>query len=270
MRKLVAVFGAAAVACVFGGAPRADAAVTRRHSVNHVVRHDTMYSSNWSGFAVPAKPGERITAVTGSWIVPLIRPLPPGQSSSWVGIGGFNSGDLIQVGTSSNGRLDTTYAWFEVLPAYETRILGGCARDASCRVVQGDRMAASITNNGGDSWTIMLANLGDGVHAKWYWARTVSYNSTLSSAEWVFEAPQKGVVVNAPFLGAVPVIAQTAPAHAPHAKFFGGTYVVNGVTQSLRPGAATRVVMLPGAAPSFLAPDGHFQVCAYKTSCKNF
>jgi hypothetical protein len=263
MRKLFVGIAAAVLATfVVAAAPNADAATARRHRANHFVsQHGRMYSTNWSGFALPAKSGERITAVTGSWNVPLIRPVPPGQSSSWIGIGGFDTSDLIQVGTSSNGRLDDSYAWFEMLPDYETRILSGCARDASCSLSPGDHMAASVTNNGGDNWTIMLANLGDGVHAKWYWGQVVTYRSTLSSAEWVFEAPQTGVVI-----GGIPVLAQTMPANAPHARFTGGTYTLNGVTQALRPWVAQRIFM-PTATPSPMAPDGHFRVCAYKLSC---
>jgi hypothetical protein len=280
MRKFLAVC-AATLCLVVLGASNADAAGGRRHSANHVLvspagRHSDLYSTNWSGYAVPAKAGEKISAVTGSWVVPMIRPMPPGESSSWLGIGGFNTQDLIQVGTSSNGRLDDTYAWFEVLPAYESRITSGCSGDASCRVVSGDRMAASVTNNGGDSWTIMLANLGQGGPAKWYWGKTLGYPSTQSSAEWVFEAPQKGFAVNAPLVGGRPVFAQTLPAHAKSAKFFGGTYHINGVVKNVRPDVVTRIFMtdkvgiVPEATPSDMAVDGHFQVCAYSFSCKNF
>jgi hypothetical protein len=277
MRKVIA--GVAVVALVIGmaAAPRADAASGRRHSANHLrARHDDLYSTNWSGYAVGAKPGERITAITGSWVVPLIRPVPPGFSSSWLGIGGYTSKDLIQVGTSSNGRLDDTYAWFELLPDFETRITGGCARDASCSVRQGDHMAASITNNGGDSWTIMLANLGNGVTPKWYWAKTLNYHSRLSSAEWVFEAPGKGVAVGLPIVKHVPIVVQTTPAHAPHARFFGGTYTVNGAVRGVTPNVVTRIYMTdltgiaPMATPSDMAGDGHFQVCAYTYFCDNF
>src|SRR4051794_33677926 len=59
-------------------------------------------SLNWSGYAVVGQPGHPITAVTQSWIVPSVSPLPPGFSSTWAGIGGYNTSDLIQAGTESD------------------------------------------------------------------------------------------------------------------------------------------------------------------------
>ncbi|MEY2471310.1 MAG: hypothetical protein QOK28_639 [Actinomycetota bacterium] len=243
MRKFVGVF-VLVVALVFAaGTPRVDAAAE--------------YTLNWSGFAVPAGEGQQMTAVTGSWIVPMIRTAPPGFSSSWIGIGGYGTRDLIQTGTASSGRLEGDYAWYETLPDNETRITG-CAGDATCAVKQGDRVSASVTNVGGSTWVIAMTDSG-----RWWWSKTLSYQSSLSSAEWVFEAPTVG------FSG-VPVGFQTLPAYAPHARFLsGGTYRVNGVNRPLTTGVATRLKMFT-ATPSFVAPDGHFTVCAYKPSCKNF
>jgi hypothetical protein len=225
------------------------------------------YSANWSGYVTAARGGEQITAVSGSWIVPLIRNAPPGFSSSWVGIGGFHTSDLIQAGTASSGMLEGNYAWYEMLPENETRIESGCAGDATCSVHQGDRIATSVTNVGGNTWVISMTNAG-----KWSWSKTVSYASSRSSAEWIFEAPTVG-------LAAAPVIGvQTLPAYAPHAKFLGGgNYRVNGVTRPLNASNAKRMIMTDlatglyrTATPSLLAGDGHFTVCAYKRTCPNF
>ncbi|HUR78661.1 MAG TPA: G1 family glutamic endopeptidase [Acidimicrobiales bacterium] len=231
-------------------------------------RNAPEYSINWSGYAVPAKSGEAIGAVRGSWLVPQINGAPPGFSSSWIGIGGYETSDLIQVGTASSGYLERNYAWYEMLPEYAIPITSGCAGDNSCAVAQGDRMAASIDNVGGDTWVIMLANLGKGAVAKWHWAMTATYKSSRSSAEWIFEAPQIGVG---------PVGVQTIPANAPHAKFLGGDYAVNGITRPLARSDASRIIMVLDylgvvrtGTPSLMAPDGHFQVCAYKRTCPNF
>jgi hypothetical protein len=91
--------------------------------------HAAEVSINWSGYAVEAKPGEAITALNGSWIVPKITHAPPGFSSSWIGIGGYRTGDLIQVGTAWGGPVDGNYAWFEMLPEHETTLDSGCAGD---------------------------------------------------------------------------------------------------------------------------------------------
>src|SRR5258708_5678482 len=53
-------------------------------------------SGNWAGYAVAAS---RVTSVTGTWTVPNAGMLPPGVSSTWAGIGGFATSDLIQAGT---------------------------------------------------------------------------------------------------------------------------------------------------------------------------
>ncbi len=280
------VFVAAAVVLVAVGlyAPGAEATARRAHRPNQLVRvsksNAPEYSINWSGYAVEAKAGEAITAVSGAWHVPKIDPAPPGFSSSWIGIGGFRTQDLIQVGTASSGSIEGNYAWYEMLPDFETRITSGCAGDPTCAVTQADRIAASVTNVGGDTWQIMLANLGTGARAKWHWAKTFTYKSSFSSAEFVFEAPQIGVSIP----GVVTVAGiQTFPANAPHAKFLGGTLRVNGINRSLATAGARRVIMVvprvtdrdPGpyihtATPSFMAPDGHFQVCTYKRTCPNF
>ena len=230
------------------------------------------YSVNWSGYAVPAQANQPITAVNGSWIVPLIRNAPPGFSSSWIGIGGYRSNDLIQTGTASSGRLEGNYAWYEILPANETRITSGCRGDNNCTVRQGDRIASTVEFVGGKSWLIALTNWGTSTAApQWTWSTTVSYASSMSSAEWVFEAPTIG-------LSALPVGLQTLPAYAPHAKFLaGGSYRVNGVTRPLGGSGASRMIMVDlvsgkyrTATPSLLGHDGHFTVCAYKRTCQNF
>jgi hypothetical protein len=226
-------------------------------------------SINWSGYAVDAKPGESITGVTGSWLVPKIKHAPPGLSSSWIGVGGYATSDLIQVGTASSGLISGNYAWYEMLPAAETRITSGCVGDNACTVKQADRMVGSVINTGGNGWRITLTNFGKGGSPKWTWAKNVTYASTRSSAELIYEAPMLGVAGFG---------VHTTPANAPHAQFLpGATFVVNGATRPFATARPHRIHMNdPGAGrvrtatASLMAPDGHFQVCAYKTKCPNF
>jgi hypothetical protein len=263
MRKLSLVFAAGLVLLgVVAQAPSADAAFRLRSS------HAPEYSINWSGYAVPANAGEQITAVDGRWRVPKVKAAPPGLSSSWIGIGGYRTNDLIQVGTASSGRIEGNYAWYEMLPAFETPITSGCTIDPTCSVAQGDLMSAAIWNTGGDNWMIALSNLGKVGTPKWHWAIGVTYKSTLSSADFIFEAPRVGV----PLLSV-----QTIPAHAPSAKFLGGSVRINGVTKPLAASSPVRIMMndpalgfVRTATPSLMAPDGHFAVCAYKRTCPNF
>jgi hypothetical protein len=235
---------------------------------------EPLYSVNWSGYAVAAGSGQRIDQVNGAWTVPEVKNLPPGFSSSWIGIGGYQTQDLIQVGTESDGRLGGNHAWYEMLPDNSIPITSGCAGDTTCKVDSGDNMAADIRNLGGDNWVITINNFAHSPSPKWSWQKTFQYKSSFSSAEYIFEAPQVGFSVAGVGLGGM----QTLPARAPHARFLpGAALTVNGVTRSLASSSPTRVVMFAGAVrlvhtatPSGLASDGHFQVCAYANRCKNY
>ena len=60
------------------------------------------YSTNWSGYAVTAGPGS-VTAVVGSWTVPTILPgRGTAYSAEWVGIDGFSSATVEQIGTEAD------------------------------------------------------------------------------------------------------------------------------------------------------------------------
>jgi Peptidase A4 family len=115
--------------------------------------------------------------------------VPPGFAATWTGIGGYNTSDLIQAGTAeqsapSNSLLgEQYYAWYELLPASETQ-LTGCSGDANCSVTTGERITVSISRVSGNTWTISMSDAGH-----WSWSKQVSYSSSLSSGEWILEAP---------------------------------------------------------------------------------
>lgn len=138
----------------------------------------TLYSSNWAGY-VASQPNT--VAVSGTWNVPAVRATSRATYSSvWVGIGGFTSNDLIQAGTESDyvGGRAVYYAWVEALPANTVLIPGLAVRP-------GNVVSASITYNGRSRWTVTLRNLSTGRSV----SRAMFYRSTLSSAEWIEEAP---------------------------------------------------------------------------------
>src|SRR5262249_10307797 len=138
---------AAAIMLTFGAAALAkaetkatgDASVkierfTSRHhrgpaSIREHRQHGTFSSSNWSGFSVTSGKGE-VNSASGAWIVPAAtcgtaENDTSGYASFWVGIDGFSSNTVEQIGTDSdcvslNGRTTsdpTYYAWFEFYPA---------------------------------------------------------------------------------------------------------------------------------------------------------
>lgn len=138
-------------------------------------------SANWAGYA--ATHGT-FTSVAGTWTVP--QPAMDGTTgadATWVGIGGEHSRDLIQAGTEaavSSGNRVRYYAWIEMLPDY--------ARPISIGVHPGDSVTVSLAQQDPGSWLISFKNNTTGAS----YNRTVQYQSSLSSAEWIEEAPSSG------------------------------------------------------------------------------
>jgi hypothetical protein len=213
-------------------------------------------SGNWAGYVAT---GSNITSVQGAWTVPDAGTLPPGISSTWVGIGGFSTTDLIQAGTQQASSPYSQIfaggayaAWYEILPANPV-YLTGCSGDPSCAVAPGDHMSVVITNGGGNSWTVDVADTG-----KWTYSIKLTYASSESSAEWIHEAPSAA--------GAVPI-----PVGNSGTVTFDGanSAVINGTSESIAASGATSTVALPvETAVSALDSDGDgFNVCTYALSC---
>ena len=214
-------------------------------------RNDTTSSLNWSGYATA--PGSGITGVKSTFTVPTVGAVPPGFAANWTGIGGYTSSDLIQAGTSED-ELDGYYAWYEILPASETQI-SNCTGDSACTVNPGDVVTVDIHNVGTNLWSVSLSDAGH-----WSWQQNISYASSESSAEWIFEAPTVGV--------------QTIPANT-GTNYFGPTSTFTDATgtHTIAQGNPVTIDMGPGigvneATPSGLAGNGQsFNVCAYQQSC---
>lgn len=136
-------------------------------------------SSNWSGYAAS---GGSFTSVTATWTVPNVSATTSGADATWIGIGGMSSRDLIQAGTQAtvSGGAVQYDAWIELLPA--------SSRPVNLSVTAGDSVTVTITRQSGEQWSIVMKNNTTGGR----YATTVTYASTLSSAEWVQEAPSIG------------------------------------------------------------------------------
>lgn len=149
----------------------------------------TVTSTNWSGYAVTA-PADTVTAVSGSWIVPTVTGKVTAYSSSWVGIDGYSSSTVEQLGTeadTSRRGAATYYAWYEMYPNASVEI--------NMTIHPGDTITASVTYNSG----VYTLKMADGTQS---FSITKS-NSTFqrSSAEWIMEAPSsnRGVLPLADF-----------------------------------------------------------------------
>jgi hypothetical protein len=141
-------------------------------------------SSNWSGYAVT---GSGFTSAHGSWIVPKVKcgTTPNSYSSHWVGIDGYSSGTVEQLGTDSDcsGTTPQYYAWFEFYPNPPRLI-------SSITVHPGDVMSATVSQIG-SQFKLKMTN-----HTI---SKTVSVTRTWSaartSAEFIVEAPSSGSVL---------------------------------------------------------------------------
>ena len=138
-------------------------------------------SHNWSGYAAT---GGSYTGVTGTWIVP--KATSGGRfatDATWVGIGGVRHRDLIQAGTEQTvlGQGQVRYsAWIEILPQASRRV--------PLTVNPGDSITVSIDLKSTDQWAISFKNNTTGEA----YETTKQYTSSLTSAEWVEEAPSGG------------------------------------------------------------------------------
>jgi hypothetical protein len=135
-------------------------------------------SSNWAGYVAR---GSSFTSISATWTVPEVSlDSPFGADAAWVGIGGLRTRDLIQAGTQQfvTGSGSVTYqAWVEKLPAP--------AQPVPLTVLPGQTVSVSLDYQGNDEWLITLSNLSTGQSL----VRTEQYSSSLSSAEWIEEAP---------------------------------------------------------------------------------
>jgi Peptidase A4 family len=154
----------------------------RHHDINRLVsqREDgTSTSTNWSGYAVT---GTGFTAVGGSWIVPAVTCKSGSQYGSfWVGIDGYNSQTVEQLGTESDcsGKTASYHAWYEFC-CIEPEIT-----IPSMPVKPGDVMSAAVSYNG----TNFTLSMKDHTTGKTFSKTGNISGAQRTSAEWIAEAP---------------------------------------------------------------------------------
>ncbi len=149
-------------------------------------------SSNWSGYAAQTNLNTplsgAVTAVGGSWVVPTVTGSVTGYSSAWVGIDGYSSSTVEQIGTeqdtSINGKT-TYYAWYEMYPA-------GSVLISNFKVAPGDLITAEVLYASG-AFTLRLTNMpSSGAAAETFSITKTAKGALQSSAEWIIEAPSAG------------------------------------------------------------------------------
>jgi len=166
-------------------------------AVTAAVRHDPIHiherhgnqvtSSNWSGYAVTGANGS-VSDVKGSWVVPSVNcgTTPNAYSAFWVGIDGYSSNTVEQIGTDSDCQSGSPlyYAWFEFYPHPSFNV-------NSLVIKPGDRISAEVTYASG-RFTVTLTNETTG---KSFSTSTKTNSAKRSSAEWIIEAPSGGGVL---------------------------------------------------------------------------
>ena len=164
-------------------------------------------SGNWSGYAVPLDTtGTRDTfsAVQGTWTIPLVTGLlTPTYSSAWVGIDGYTSDSVEQIGTEQDwtGKSVSNYVWFEMYPNYAYEITGFPAKP-------GDSISAKVVYEGQSNVRVGRRTEVESVFQltitnnteKASYTVPSSYTSSTasfarSSAEWILEAPASSSIL---------------------------------------------------------------------------
>jgi len=160
-------------------------------------------STNWSGYAAESNfshpTRNSVTAVSGTWIVPSLKSTPDhSYSSIWVGIDGYSSPTVEQIGTEHdwfNGA-QQNYAWFEMYPG-GSYVIGGFPLNP------GDVISASVVYSGNSIFTLTIINQTHKVSFTVPTSYTRSTTAARQSAEWIVEAPYlNGILPLADFVTA--------------------------------------------------------------------
>ncbi len=185
MKRLLPLFAVLPTLFVFSSvAGAASSAVPQVfHSPINIlgIERNNVTSENWSGYAVESP--SQFTEVLGTWVQPTAKCTGLGKTNGafWVGLDGFTSSSVEQLGTDSdckNINSPTYYAWYEMYPAASVNI-----STTQFPVKPGDTETASVTRSG-TSYTLSLHS-SEG----WTFSTTQTGTDANSSAEWVAEAP---------------------------------------------------------------------------------
>ena len=136
--------------------------------------------TNWSGYAIQTS-DYAVSQVHGSWFVPTVTCNGGTENSSvWLGIDGYNSNTVEQLGTEQDcsGKTAHYFAWYEMYPAGLVTL--------SLPVHGGDQIQANIQYVGNNQFALELTDLSTGDS---FLTTQPSSNAQRSSAEWIVEAP---------------------------------------------------------------------------------
>ena len=199
----------------------------------HAVKNVTASSSfNWSGYADTATKHQTFTKVSGAWTTPSVTCNAEDQiTSDWVGLDGFNSNTVEQLGTISwcfQGA-PTYFTWYEMFPKGTVEV--GTA------LKPGDKISASVTRTG-TSYALKLTDAttaGNNISVTKPCALATCLDT---SAEWISERPSFSI-------GIVP------QAHYNAFKITAGSVTANGHTTTIGAGPGVNSVTMIDATQAY-------------------
>lgn len=163
-------------------------------------------SDNWSGVVVHAPAGKTFKWVRGSWTMPKATwtgPNAANEISSWVGIDGDGSGDVLQAGVDTSILIDGDltlvkhYAWIEWFPLSAKPVV------ESLPVEPGHQVDVLICGSGNRA-EIFFSNLTLGIYTSFPIYAPDSTTLLGNSAEWIVERPsENGIRQQLPEYGTV-------------------------------------------------------------------
>lgn len=212
-------------------------------------RHgNNVTSTNWSGYAVTG-PNGSVTDVKGSWVLPALncQNTPNASSALWVGIDGYSSNTVEQIGTDAdcvNG-VPTYYPWFEFYP-HQSFIIDNFP------LSPGSVISAEVKAGSKGQFSVIIHS-----GSQTFSTTTKVSSANQSSAEWIVEAPSSG--------GTLPLADFISASFGDNYTSVGGTSfaTVRGSTQPIGPlssGNVDQITMIGKsgaikAQPSALASD---------------
>lgn len=138
----------------------------------------TTTGGGWAGYVVY---GGKYTSVSATWTQPAVKCTAGDQYSSyWVGLDGYASDSVEQIGTEADC-IDKTAeysAWYDMYPAYPVTY--------SKAVKPGDAISASVTFSGTATYTLTIKDATEG------WTETTVKSEAglaRSSAECIVDSP---------------------------------------------------------------------------------
>jgi Peptidase A4 family len=157
-------------------------AATLYHGAPRIRSDGTASSTNWSGYAVTGSNG-KFTDAKGTWVEPTATcgRRTTAYSSFWVGIDGYSSNSVEQLGTDSDCSRGhpTYYGWWEMYPNPSVQL-----STSAYPVSPGDTLTAEVHYNGNSTYTLSMSS-----SRGWTFTTTQSGSFNNSSAEWIAEAP---------------------------------------------------------------------------------